>query len=81
MSRLNDTVSLVKNGTTSMGRRTTSVRKIDNGYLHEDSYYNEKTGQYECSEQFSTSPNMEVKKSSVGDEGLSDVKRYLGKDV
>lgn len=83
MSRLNDTNALSVRPSREGGEITRSVRKIDNGFLIRESSFDEKTGDYKCSEQYSKDvPGAEASpRSGVGQETLSDTKRYLGSDV
>lgn len=86
MSRLNDTAAIARRPIGALGGSvTTSVRKIDNGYVVEHSSYNRKTGQYKSSEEYcADAPDGHgntSKRGGVGAEGLADTKRYLGSDV
>lgn len=90
MPRLNDTEALVVQPAEAGMEHSVCVKKIDNGFLTRTSRYNPQTGEYACDEQFSKKPPRITparvvsegrKAGSVGAEGLSDTKRYLGKDV
>lgn len=84
MPRLNDTKALRAEPFADV-EKTTRVRQIDNGYITSHSTYNQKTGNYQCSEEFSASPPkgdaMGGVRAGVGNESLSDTKKYLGGDV
>jgi len=84
MPRLNDTTALRAEPFADV-EKTTRVRAIDNGYITTHSTYNQKTGNYQCSEEYSASPPkdsaMGAARSGVGNESLSDTKKYLGGDV
>lgn len=85
MRRLNDTEAIVKRPLDGETTRTQSVRKIDNGYLVNDSEWNSKTGTYRQSERFCETVPGELEspagQGSCGPEGLADTKKYLGEDV
>lgn len=86
MSRLNDTAGLTARPLEGEMERTQRVRKIDNGFIVSNSSYNSSTGEYKCSEEYSSSPPKGMgggtsSRSGVGDEGLSDTKKYLGRNV
>jgi hypothetical protein len=85
MPRLNDTKALRAEPFSDV-EKTTRVRKIDNGYITSSSSYNQKTGDYKCSEKFSASAPKDEddyagSRAGVGNESLSDTKKYLGGDV
>lgn len=82
MSRLNDTNALISRPLAEGECETREVRKIDNGYITRTSSYGP-SGSYRSSESFS--PDVPGAsggaRSGVGNEGLADVKSYLGSDV
>jgi hypothetical protein len=83
MPRLNDTKALRAEPFADV-EKTTRVRAIDNGYITSSSSFNQKTGNYQCSEEFSASPpkgDAAGVCAGVGNESLSDTKKYLGGDV
>lgn len=85
MARLNDTGALVGLPMGESTSRTRSVRKIDNGYIVNDCEYSSDTGYSRSSERFSSSPPKgfagNAPRSGVGNESLSDTKKYLGEDI
>lgn len=87
MARLSDTAALRNRPASGVGSHTVSSRKIDNGYMISRSSYDESTGQYKCSEEFSknppimTPPEASSPRDAAGSEGLAGTKSYLGKDV
>jgi len=65
----------------SLGERTVSVRKIDNGYLVRESSYGGPDGEnYKCSEHFSpTLPRMQPleKAEERGESSLREAMEYM----
>jgi len=85
MPRLNDTKALRAEPFADV-EKTTRVRQIDNGYITTHSSFNQKTGDYKCSEKYSAgAPKDEDdyagNRAGVGNESLSDTKKYLGNGV
>lgn len=84
MPKLNNTNALRAEPIGGDVEKTTRVRAIDNGYVTTRSSYNQKTGDYKSSEEYSKSmPSGDANGSrcGVGNESLSETKRYLGGDV
>lgn len=86
MARLNDTAALAATPLGAELERTQRIKKIDNGYLTCESTYNPHTGEYKSSEKYSAAPpkgfsDADGARSSVGNEGLADTKKYLGGNV
>lgn len=86
MSRLNDTAALVSRGPEAGIRHTISSRKIDNGYIVEQSRCNPATGEYSCTENFTREPPRIVAPrldgrhkvvSGDGPDALKDTVGYL----
>jgi hypothetical protein len=87
-SRLNDTAAISSRSAGSGVDHTISSRKIDNGFIIRESSYNEQTGKYTSSEQFSKdAPRITPGRVDVGaspdgaGNTLAATKRYLGGDV
>lgn len=85
MSKLNNTRAIAEKPLRGGSTRTTSVEKIDNGYLTRTSEWNDKTGQYKSSTEYSKdvpgNEGADRARGGVGCESLSDTKSYLGSDV
>lgn len=82
MSRLNSSAVIAGRPTKDGTTISTSIRKIDNGWIESRYRYNDKTGESQSSEKFSAEAPFGASGSGgVGNEGLSDVKTYLGRDV
>jgi len=80
MPRLNDTNAL-RSAPMADVDKTTSTRKIDNGYITSHSTYNKKTGSFVSSEEYSEKMPSSESHCCVGNESLSDTKKYLGNDI
>lgn len=86
MGRLNDTARL-RSAPANGREHSISVEKIENGYLVCTSSCNPRTGEYTYSKEFSRSepelepPRLRRASGTVGESGLADTVRYLGKNV
>lgn len=67
MARLNDTGALVAQPLMDGQSKTTSVRKISNGFIVSESSYNPKTSDYKCTEHFQASPGPSAGESALRD--------------
>lgn len=78
--RLNDTAALVGVPMDSEITRTTSIRKISNGYLVRESSCNPGTGEFRSNEYFSKKPkSVEADRPSdaAGSQGLRETMDYM----
>lgn len=78
--RLNDTAAIAALPEDSEMTRTTSVRKISNGYLVRESTCNPGTGEYRSNERFSRKPlSVETDRpvDAAGSAGLSETMDYM----